>query len=64
MDTSWVSLSTTDYDLGTSWALPGDKLDMTWEGLGHYFGKTWQDLRTPLVEYYRVLQSITEYYKV
>ena len=30
MDASWVRLGTTNDDLGTSWALPGDNLGMTW----------------------------------
>ena len=36
MDSSWVRLCITDDDLGTSWALPGDNLGMTWGWLGHY----------------------------
>merc|ERR1712155_175864 len=43
MDASWVRLGITNDDLGTSWALPGDNLKMTWGRLGHYFDKTWQD---------------------
>ena len=30
MDASWVRLGITNDDLGTSWALPGDNLGMTW----------------------------------
>ena len=30
MVASWVRLGITDDDLGTSWALPGDNLGMTW----------------------------------
>ena len=30
MDASWVRLAITNDDLGTSWALPGDNLGMTW----------------------------------
>ena len=30
MDASWVRLGITNDDLGTSWALPGDNLKMTW----------------------------------
>merc|ERR1711978_554528 len=30
MDASWVRLGSTNDDLGTSWALPGDNLGMTW----------------------------------
>ena len=30
MDASWVPLGITDDDLGTSWALPGGNLGMTW----------------------------------
>ena len=30
MDASWVQLGITNDDLGTSWALPGDNLGMTW----------------------------------
>ena len=31
-----------------------------WGQFGHFFRKTWQDLRTILAEYYRVLQNKTE----
>ena len=30
MDASWVRLGINNDDLGTSWALPGDNLGMTW----------------------------------
>ena len=30
MDALWVRLGITNYDLGTSWALPGDNLGLTW----------------------------------
>merc|ERR1712163_60736 len=30
MDASWVRLGITNDDLGSSWALPGDNLGMTW----------------------------------
>ena len=30
MDASWVQMGITNDDLGTSWALPGDNLGMTW----------------------------------
>ena len=43
MDASWVWLGINNDDLGTSWALPGDSLGMTWGWLWHYFGKPWQD---------------------
>ena len=57
MVASWAGI--TNDDLATSWAPPGDNLGITWGWLGHYFGKTWQDLRTPLDNFDRVLQSIT-----
>merc|ERR1711873_363490 len=43
MDASWVQLGINNDYLGSSWALPGDNLVMTWGLLGHYFGKTSQD---------------------
>ena len=30
MDASWLRLGITNDDMGTSWALPEDNLEMTW----------------------------------
>ena len=64
MDTWWESLA----PLMTSWALPGDNLGMTWGWLGHYLGKNWQDLRTPLdnfgISSWRHMMTRPEYNRV
>merc|ERR1712015_481452 len=47
MDASWVQLGITNDDLGTSWALPGDNLGMTWGTLWNtlaYSGILWHTL--------------------
>merc|ERR1711902_33448 len=35
MDASWVRLGSTNDDLGTSWALPGQNLERLWHILAH-----------------------------
>merc|ERR1711940_214047 len=60
LDASWVRLGITNYDLGTSWALPWDSLGMTWGRLWHtlaYFCILWQSLAYSGILWHTLLYS-------